>query len=553
MESDVPQRPRGRFGGSHDAVGARSRSRKRESPNATLACEPVAAGSPAADSQWQTVARWWPGVVFRQRADLTFEAMSPRIEELTGLAASAWCQPPRRLWQVVHEADAEHLRNAITQAGRTGQTVTCRFRLRHVHTRRISHIVEHRLARRAADETVLGYDGVWLDVTRQTVAENRLATAAWKETLAVLTMGLAHDFNNIIAGIHSLSETFLLQTDSSHPFHEGLDLIRTNSLQASQLVHRIVQLHLGKAGKRDYHDLNQVIAELHDLVRKIVPRRIRLSVGLAPVPLPVYVDAFELWQTVINLALNAADAMPQTGRLLLRTTLHPAWAAPTHFVGVPPRLPCVCLTVEDNGCGIKAQHLGLIFDPFFTTKSVNKGSGLGLYNARVFVEKHEGALSVESTPGSGCRFQLWLPQADFSEAERDQSASGPGSRRGLILLGELGSLREDLAELLRASGFHALVVGMDEDISGLLQAGEYPYAALVLLLEPNDVSLLPKLIGWRRAYPHLKVIVQPIGCGTDALDLGYLENADWVIPPDLSPESLCRQLSAILETEANRP
>ena len=513
----------------------------------------MAADPPAVESQWQTMARWWPGVIFRQRVDLTFEAVSPRIEELTGLPACAWCQPPRLLWQVVHEADADNLRNAITQAGRTGQTVTSRFRLRHVHTRRISHIVEHRLARRAADETVLGYDGAWLDVTRQTVAENRLATAAWKETLAVLTMGLAHDFNNIIAGIHSLSEAFLSQTDPNHPFREGLELIRKNSLQASQLVHRIVQLHLGKAGKRNYHDLNQVIAELHDLVRKIIPRRIQLGVDLAPTPLPVYVDAFELWQTVINLALNAADAMPQTGRLFLRTALHPAWPAPMHFVGAPPRLPCVCLTVEDNGCGIKAQHLDLIFDPFFTTKSVNKGSGLGLYNARVFVEKHEGALSVESTPGRGCRFHLWLPQADFSEAERDQPAHGPGSRRGLILLGELGSLREDLAELLRASGFHALVVGMDEDISGLLQAGEYPYAALVVLLEPNDVSLLPKLIGWRRAHPRLKVIVQPIGCGTDALDLGYLENADWVIPPDLSPERLCRQLSAILETEANRP
>ena len=496
--------------------------------------------------------RWWPGVVFRQRKDLTFESVSPQIEELTGLPASAWCQPPRRLWQVVHEADAEDLRSAIAQAGRTGQPVTSRFRLRHVHTRRISHIVEHRQALRAPDKTVLGYDGVWLDVTRQTVAENRLATAAWKETLAVLTMGLAHDFNNVIAGIHSLSETFLSQTDPEHPFREGLELIRKNSLQASQLVHRIIQLHLGKAGKRSYHDLNQVIAELQDLVRKIVPRRIQLNVDLAPTPLPVYVDAFELWQTVINLAVNAADAMPQTGRLLLRTALHSKWPAPAHFVGAPPRLPCVCLSVEDNGYGIKPQHLDLIFDPFFTTKSVNKGSGLGLYNARVFVEKHEGALSVESGPGAGCRFHLWLPQADFSEAEQDHPAPRPGSRRGLILQGELGSLREDLTELLRASGFHALVVGMDEDVGELLRAGEYPYAALVLLLEPSDVSLLPRLVGWRRAHPGLKVIVQPIGCGTDALDRGYLENADWVIPPDLSPERLCRQLNAILEAEANR-
>jgi signal transduction histidine kinase len=496
--------------------------------------------------------RWWPGVVFRQRPDLSFESVSPQIEALTGLSAEAWCQPSRRFWQVVHEFDAEGLRSAIAQAGRTDQPVTHNFRVRHLHTRRISHLMEHRLASRAADGTILGYEGVWLDVTRQTVAESRLATAAWKETLAVLTMGLAHDFNNIIAGIHSLSETYLSQSGADHPFREGLELIRKNSLQASQLVHRIVQLHLGKAGKRNYHDLNQVIAELQDLVRKIVPRRIQLTVDLTATPLPVYVDAFELWQTVINLAMNAADAMPQNGQLRLRTALATNWRAPDHFVGTPPRLPAVCLSVEDNGCGIKPQHLRLIFDPFFTTKSVNKGSGLGLYNARVFVEKHQGALAVDSKPGAGCLFRLWLPQTDFSEAERDLPARTSNARRGLILMGELGNLREDVAELLRASGFHALIVGMDEDVGGLLRAGEYPYTALVLLLDPSDISLLPRLIGWRRAHPGLKVIVQPIGCGTDALDHGYLENADWVIPHDLSPELLCRQLNAILQTEADR-
>jgi signal transduction histidine kinase len=336
---------------------------------------------------------------------------------LTGISAEAWCQSSHRFWPVVHEADVEGLRRAIAQAALTDQPLTHPFRVRHRQTRRISYLVEHRLACRAADGTVSGYQGVWLDVTRQTVAETRLATAAWKETLAVLTMGLAHDFNNIIAGIHSLSETFLSQSEPDHPFREGLELIRKNSLQASQLVHRIIQLHLGKTGPRSYHDLNQVIAELQDLVGKILPRRIQLSVELAPVPLPLHVDAFGLWQTVINLVLNAADAMPQSGHLRLRTARAVEWTAPAHWVGTPPRPPAVCLSVEDNGCGIEPQHLPLIFDPFFTTKPVNRGSGLGLFNARVFAEKHRGALSVESAPGAGCRLQLWLPEADFREAE----------------------------------------------------------------------------------------------------------------------------------------
>jgi nitrogen-specific signal transduction histidine kinase len=130
-------------------------------------------------------------------------------------------------------------------------------------------------------DLVLGYEGVWLDVTRQTIAEKRLSSAAWKETLAVLTMGLAHDFSNVMAGIHSISESFLAQIDAQNPFHEGMSLIRQNSLQASQLVQRIINLHHGKTGERNYHDLNEIVGGLVELGRKIIPRRIEITIELA--------------------------------------------------------------------------------------------------------------------------------------------------------------------------------------------------------------------------------------------------------------------------------
>src|SRR5439155_15556049 len=102
--------------------------------------------------------------------------------------------------------------------------------------------------------------------------------------------------------------------------------------------------------------------------------------------LPVYLDSVELRQVVINLVLNAIDAMPQNGRLVIRTAAYAKLPALTHFHGVLPRTPAAGLSVQDTGCGIKPRHLAAIFDPFFTTKPMNKGSGLGLYNARSFVE-----------------------------------------------------------------------------------------------------------------------------------------------------------------------
>ena len=145
----------------------------------------------------------------------------------------------------------------------------------------MAYILEHRHPTVSQNGLLLGYEVVWLDVTRQTIAEKRLSTAAWKETLAVLTLGMAHDFRNIMAGIHSLSESYLSQVEESHPFQEGLSLIQKNSLQASQLVQRMINLHLGQTGERNYHNLNEIATDLVELVSKILPRRIRVGTELA--------------------------------------------------------------------------------------------------------------------------------------------------------------------------------------------------------------------------------------------------------------------------------
>ena len=134
---------------------------------------------------------------------------------------------------------------------------------------------------------------------------------------------------------------------------------------------------------------------------------------------------------VINLVLNAIDAMPQTGRLALRTSGFAALPSLEHFQGTLPRLPAARLSVEDSGCGIKPRHLPGIFDAFYTTKPANKGSGLGLYNARLFIEKHRGAITVDSKEGAGSTFHLWLPQADFTEAATEAAAGRqPGEPAG---------------------------------------------------------------------------------------------------------------------------
>ncbi len=365
-----------------------------------------------------------PGVFFRQRADYTFDFVSPRIVELTGVPARSWQRQPKLFWEVVHELDVAALQQQLLRCAESAEGLTSSYRLRHRQTGQVACISEFRRPILDSSGRFQAFEGVWFDVTRQTVAEKRLATAAGKETLARLTVGLAHDFNNLLTGILSLSDSYLSQIDAQHPFHEGLALIKQNTLHASKLVHRIVDLHGHKTGERNHHDLNAIVADTMELLQNVIPRRIELKSKLAAGELPLYVDATELRQVIINLALNAADAMADRGQLELQTSPHQAMPALKRFQGVRPRSPCACLTVSDNGRGIKPHQLGSIFDPFFTTKPINQGSGLGLYDARLFVEKHQGAISVESAPGAGAVFRIWLPQADFTEAGLAQAPTG---------------------------------------------------------------------------------------------------------------------------------
>jgi signal transduction histidine kinase len=368
-----------------------------------------------AESQLKNLTDRWPGVIFSQRADFSFRFVSPQIERLTGVGIHHWQTKPQLFWQVVHEGDADDLRAKLRTAKETRQPLSVTYRVRHLETGRVSYILEHRQTHVSGGGLLLGYEGVWLDVTRQTIAEKSLVAASLKDTLSVLTMGLAHDFGNVMAGIHALSESFLEQNSVANEFTEGLTLIKRNAQQASQLVHRIIDLHQGCTGESHYHNLNELITGIADLVRKIVPRRMECILDLCAEALPVYLDAVELRQVVIHLVLNAREAMPEDGRLVLRSSACAPLPALPGLQGARPRTPAACLSVQDSGGGIKAAHLPNIFDPFFTTKPANKGTGLGLHNARQFVERHHGGISVDTQEGAGTTVTLWLPQADFTE------------------------------------------------------------------------------------------------------------------------------------------
>jgi signal transduction histidine kinase len=492
-----------------------------------------------AEAQVKLLSGKWPGVLFSQRPDYTFSFVSAKIEDWTGINTEDWSRRPQKFWDVIHESDAGELQTNFARC-KAGETVTTTFRVRHIKTGKVTYILERREAVLSRNGLVLGYDGAWVDVTRQMIAEKRLASAVWKETLGVLTMGLAHDFSNIMAGIYSLSETYQSSMEESGDLFQGFGLIKRNSMQATQLVQRILSLHQGKVGQRNYYSTNELVTDTLEVVRKTV-RRVTIRTEFSTDQLPLYVDPIEFRQVLVNLTLNAADAMPEGGDLYFKTSLYPELPQLQNFQGVMPRVPAVCIEVQDTGSGIAAEHLSQIFDPFFTTKPLNKGSGLGLYNARLFVEKHCGAISVDSVENEGTTFRIWLPKANFSEAERFQAELVLG-RKTLLVVETSGKNLDATAQCLRENGFYVATAGSERMAVELLHSPDYQFDAVVAVVNGQN-RLSPRLFNeiGRLKLP-IKKVVQIHGSNEDDHDKALLDKADMVIGSDIPASEIANKL-----------
>ena len=494
-----------------------------------------------AEERLEQLTQRWPGIVFSQRPDGTFYFVSPGIEELTGVPVCEWEKEGDRFWAVIHEADELQVRQHLQRAQNSAEAETSTFRVRHVRTGKVAYILEHRQAVRTGSGLLLGYEGVWLDLTRQTLVEKRLNTTAWKETLSALMMGLAHDLRNNMTGIIGMSEVFQGQLESQHPFQEGLALIRSNASRASQSIQRILQLHQGKSGERRYADLNELARDMAEMTEKMFSRLTTIEARFAEGQLPLYADAFEFRQAFLNLAVNARDAMPKGGRLTVVTSRHESLPELKFVRGKPPRLPAICLTMSDTGTGIDPEHLPSLFDPFFTTKGPEHGSGLGLYNVLLFVERHGGAVSVESPAGQGATFRLWLPEADFTEGEQDTaSAKATG---GLLLVGVPGQALESTAAFLRQAGFEVSVAAGPERALAQLRAPQRPFAAVLAQTTAKSLELFSEIA---KAKLPVKRILQVVGRNQDEVETAWLRSADLVVGEHANGPELISRIRSLL-------
>lgn len=248
--------------------------------------------------------------------------------------------------------------------------------------------------------------------------ESWLQTQRW-EAVGRLTGGVVHDFNNLLTGVMLYCDLLLSSLDARDRRRRYADEIRSAIVQATGLVRQLLVFARPQAAPAKPLCLNQVAEAMHALLTRLIGENIALDLHLDPELGTVKIDQAQAQQIILNLVLNARDALPNGGRITIKTSncrFQPvAGNAPNGL----PTFPCVLLVVGDNGCGMNAEIRDHLFEPFFTTKNAGQGTGLGLTTVRSIVTTNRGLIHFESEPGRGTRVMILLPRAS-QPAESDR-------------------------------------------------------------------------------------------------------------------------------------
>jgi PAS domain S-box-containing protein len=300
--------------------------------------------------------------------------------------------------------------------------------------------------------------GVQRDVTERVQLEEQLRTKQELEAIGRLAGGIAHDFNNLVGIILGHAELLSAGSDLTERLKNGLAQIRRAGERAAALTHQLLAFSRKQVLQPKVLDLNAIVADVQKMLARVIGEDIELVTRLHPSLAPVKADPVQMEQVLMNMAVNARDAMPRGGTLLIET----ANAAPDEALARQhPNLatgPYVMLTVSDTGHGMDAQTLEHVFEPFFTTKELGKGTGMGLATVYGIVTQSGGNISVSSELGKGTTFRVYLPaETAAAETRVEESAEAVvGGTETILVVEDESNLREITRIFLEDYGYRVL-------------------------------------------------------------------------------------------------
>jgi two-component system, cell cycle sensor histidine kinase and response regulator CckA len=351
-----------------------------------------------------------------------------------------------------------------------------------------------------------------VDVTEQRALETKFAQSQKMQAVGQLAGGVAHDFNNLLTVIIGNSEFLLMRHQAGDPSFKEINEIHQNALRAATLVGQLLAFSRKQTMQPKVLAVRDVVGELALMLRRLLREGIELKLEPGQDVWPIHADEAQLSNALINLVVNARDAMPKGGTVTIRTA-NETVAAPVAFgTAQMPAGDYVRIDVADTGTGIPKEHIGKIFDPFFTTKPVGQGTGLGLATVYGIVKQTGGYITVDSEVGRGTTFRIFLPRhrADPNtvtvEAER---AAGPRDVTGqdtILLVEDEEAVRSFAARALKLRGYSVIEASGGEEALEIVKSAKAPIHLLITdVVMPNmDGPTLVRAV--KRIKPEMAVI-----------------------------------------------
>jgi signal transduction histidine kinase/CheY-like chemotaxis protein len=381
--------------------------------------------------------------------------------------------------------------------------------------------------------------------------EEQLRHSQKMDAIGRLAGGVAHDFNNLLSVVLSYSSLLIEELKPSDPMRADLEEIKKACQRASDLTSQLLSFSRQQVVDPRIVDLNDVVTDLDNMIRRLIGEHIEFKTTTAPDLGRVKVDRGQIEQVIINLVVNARDAMPAGGMLSIETgnaDLDETYAQ--NHLGAAPE-PHVMVAVSDTGIGMDRATQERIFEPFFTTKSKGEGVGLGLATVFGIVKQSRGNVWVYSEPGKGTTFKVYLPRTGEVETAVQPPVPVPTSLRGsetVLLVEDETQLRVVAREILEKNGYRVLVARNGDDA---LVLSEQHGGVIHLLL--TDV-VMPQMGGKELAQrlaplrPDMKVLYISGYAENSIVQHGILDSGVSLLQKPISPEMLLRRVREVLDS-----
>jgi PAS domain S-box-containing protein len=389
------------------------------------------------------------------------------------------------------------------------------------------------------------------DVTEQRRLEQQLLQSQKLESIARLAGGVAHDFNNLLTVILSCSDVLRdVVSAGKVPALEDVEEMRAAGERGRELTRQLLAFARKQVIEPVPLDLGEVVRASEKLLRRLLGEDVRLVVESPPELWHVHCDPGQIEQVIVNLAINARDAMPAGGTLVIDTsnvTLEASGPPPAGLTGVAAG-EFVRLVVQDSGSGMSPEIQARLFEPFFTTKPVGKGTGLGLATVYGIVKQSGGHIRVESEPGHGSRFEVWLPRTPERPTPRPTAvpASKEPGTETVLLVEDDPRIRRIVARALRGGGYRVDVAADGvEALDGVMQRGAPPDLVVTDVVMPGmDGRTLGAEL--RRRHPGLRVLYVSGYAGDALAERGVLDSGIQFLQKPFTADALLERVRALL-------